>query len=316
MISALVLAINFAAVPNAGTAALGLALVGAAGARGVRDPAEACCQPALRPLRGVATGLLGRGLRRHHRLRLVDGLGVRGTAVPAERPELLDDQFRRCHLAGGHPDGDRGAAVGQADRIPRFEVHAALRLRVLPARVPHDAPPVEGEHPVLEGGPRVRVRGHRGRIRGTRAHSLTGSVRRARVVWPRVRPPGATWAAPSCRSIRGALLTAGSRPRSGAAIVLGCSSEDQITDSVASQLQKSLDGASPSPSSTRSTPRRSPRQPRARSCRATCGPTLRASSPCCWGRSSVFFMFPKKDEEVALVQRYHDGTHSPRPRRR
>ena len=56
----------------------------------VRHPPTACGEPALRPRGRRPADLLGRRLRRHHRLRLVDGRGVRQPAVPAERARLLD----------------------------------------------------------------------------------------------------------------------------------------------------------------------------------------------------------------------------------
>ena len=50
---------------------------------------------ALRPRGGCAAHLLGRGLRRDHRLRLADGGDVHRPAVPPERARLLDPRLRR-----------------------------------------------------------------------------------------------------------------------------------------------------------------------------------------------------------------------------
>ena len=61
--------------------------------------------------------------------------------------------------------GARRAALGEAGRGARRALHAAHRLRVLPARLPHDAAAVEGGHRLLEGRARLRVRRHRRRVR-------------------------------------------------------------------------------------------------------------------------------------------------------
>ena len=98
-----------------------------------------------------AADLLGRRLRRDHRLRLADGGDVHRPAVPPERARLLDPRLGPGDPAGGGPDGDRRAALGEAGRVPRRPLHPAARLRLLPARLPHHAAALEGGHRLLEG---------------------------------------------------------------------------------------------------------------------------------------------------------------------
>ena len=89
MIGAIVLAINFAAVPDKGTLALGLGIISARRARRVRPPPTPGRPPALRPEDRRSPHLLGGGLCRHRRVRLAHGRHVRRPAVPAERARLL-----------------------------------------------------------------------------------------------------------------------------------------------------------------------------------------------------------------------------------
>ena len=118
------------------------------------------------------------------------------------------------------------------------------------------------------------------------SHSLTGSV-------PVTRAGMASGTADLQRdlggaimqSILGALLTAGYASAVAAAIA-DAPNAAEITDSVQTQLQKSFASAEDAPSSTRSTPTRSPpRRPR-RSSTAPTGPTSPGSSPSCSGRRS------------------------------
>ena len=61
---------------------------------GVRASAATRRQPAVRPRGRIANDVLGRGLRRDHRVRIADGRRVREPAVPAERPRLLHRRRR------------------------------------------------------------------------------------------------------------------------------------------------------------------------------------------------------------------------------
>ena len=89
LVAALVLAINFAAVPNEGALALGLG-DRRRGHHRLPDPAARARSTALRPQRRRAPDVLGRGLRRADRVRDADGGDVRRPAVPPERARLLD----------------------------------------------------------------------------------------------------------------------------------------------------------------------------------------------------------------------------------
>ena len=76
---------------------------------------------ALRPRRRGPPHLLGRGLRRDHRLRLADGRDVRRPAVPPERARLLDARRR-----AGDPARRRCCMVLVAPRSAKLvEAHGA-----------------------------------------------------------------------------------------------------------------------------------------------------------------------------------------------
>ena len=126
LVGALILAINFAPVPNEGTLSLGLA-------RRSRSPRCAVfyfrqrrapnplydLEVAARPMFWVAA------CAGHHRLRLADGRGVRQPAVPAERARLLDARGGRGLPARRLLHGARRTALGEARRGARRPLHAA-----------------------------------------------------------------------------------------------------------------------------------------------------------------------------------------------
>ena len=135
--------------------------------------------------------------------------------------------------------------LGEAGRGARSAVHAAHRLRLLPARIPHDAAAVERGDPVLGGRPGVRASSASASgFAGTPAsHSLTGSV-------PVERAGMASGTADLQRdlggaimqSILGALLTAGYAAAAAAAIGASPNAQ-QVTDSVSAELTKSFASA-------------------------------------------------------------------------
>ena len=100
-VGALVLGINFAAVPNETALIVGLFVVAAAGLVAFYIRQRRAQQPALRPRHRRSPDLLGGGLRRPDRVRLADGLDVHRPAVPAERARLLDRRRRAGDPAGG-----------------------------------------------------------------------------------------------------------------------------------------------------------------------------------------------------------------------
>ena len=176
LVAALILGINFAAVPNAGAAAAGLGIVAlAAGVafvlrqRRARTPLYDL-EVAGRRVFWVAAiaGIIVFGI--------VDGVHVHRPAVPPERARLLVAGRRRLDPARGPPDGRRRAAIGQARRGEGRSIHAAVGLRLLPAGVRRDAGAVERGNPVLGGGSRLRPDGDRRRLRRHAGLALADGV--------------------------------------------------------------------------------------------------------------------------------------------
>jgi DHA2 family multidrug resistance protein-like MFS transporter len=167
LVAALILAINFAAVPNRGTLALGLAAISAAALVGfvIRQ------RRAPNPLYDL--NVAG---RRMFWVAACAGIIVFGSLMGAAF--VSGSSCRTC----GYSTLGAGAAflpaiVFMVLVAPRRAVHASVRLRVPAARVRRDAAPVAAGEPVLEGRAGVRVHRDRGRLRGHAAsHSLTGSV--------------------------------------------------------------------------------------------------------------------------------------------
>ena len=168
LVAALVLAINFAAVPNQGALTLGLAAIAVAGLGAFLLRERRTPNPLYDLRVAGAPRLLGRRLRRGDRLRDADGGHVHRPAVPPERPRLLDARGGCLDPPGGGLHGARRAALGEAGRGVRRPPDPARRLRLLPRRVRRDAPVVGRRDPVLEGGARLHVRRHR---RGLRRHA-------------------------------------------------------------------------------------------------------------------------------------------------
>ncbi len=165
MIAAMVLAINFAAVPDRGTLAIGLGLIALAALGAFILRQRRAANPlfdldvAARRIFWVAAcaGIVVFGS--------LDGGHVRRPAVPAERPGLRPARGRRVDPPGRLLHGADRASVGQARRDEGCPVHAARRLRVRAARVPHDAAAVERRHQLLAGRPRLRAGRRRCRLR-------------------------------------------------------------------------------------------------------------------------------------------------------
>ncbi len=88
LVAALVLAINFAALPDQGALTGGPRVDRARGTRGLPDPAAPGTELPLRPRHRAAPRLLGGGMRGRGRFRHVDGRHVHRAAVPAERARL------------------------------------------------------------------------------------------------------------------------------------------------------------------------------------------------------------------------------------
>ena len=167
LVAGLVLSINFAPVPGKGTLVLGLAVIALAAGGGLRLAAASCREPALRPPDRRQADLLGRGVRRDHRLRLAHGRDVRQPAVPPERARLQHGRGRRRLPARDRPDGARRPPLGRADRDARCAGDPPARLRVPVPRLRLDAAVLGGGQQLLED--RHGLRPHRDRRRDSRA---------------------------------------------------------------------------------------------------------------------------------------------------
>ena len=312
MISALVLAINFAAVPNAGTAALGLALVGAAGVAAfvIRQ------KRAANPLYDLSVAS-----RRVFWVAACAGIIVFGSLMASA---FVGQQFLQNVL--NYSTISSGAAI-----LP-----AALLMVIV---APRSAKLIESHGsrftllcgyvfcllgfltmlllwkeniPYWKVGLAYGFVGIGVGFAGTpAAHSLTGSVPVRRVGMASgtadlERDLGGA----IMQSILGALLTAGYAAAIGAAIASD-PNKDQITDSVASQLQKSFDGAI---AVAQQYPKYATQITAAAKSAFLQGDQWAYAAgiiAVLLGAMLVFFMVPKKDEEVALVQRYHDEDAQP-----
>jgi MFS transporter, DHA2 family, multidrug resistance protein len=312
MISALVLAINFAAVPNAGTVALGLALVAAAGVAAfvIRQ------KRAANPLYDLSVAS-----RRIFWVAACAGIIVFGSLMASA---FVGQQFLQNVL--NYSTISSGAAI-----LP-----AALLMVIV---APRSAKLIESHGsrftllcgyvfcllgfltmlllwkeniPYWKVGLAYGFVGIGVGFAGTPAsHSLTGSVPVRRVGMASgtadlQRDLGGA----IMQSILGALLTAGYAAAIGAAIASD-PNKDQITDSVASQLQKSFDGAI---AVAQQYPKYATQITAAAKSAFLQGDQWAYAAgiiAVLLGAVLVFFMFPKKDEEVALVQRYHDEDTQP-----
>ncbi len=305
LVGALILSINFAPVPNEGALVFGLAAIALGRAHRLLHPAAAREESALRLERRRTPNVLGRRVRRDHRLRLAHGRGLHQPAVPAERARLLDARGGCVDPARGGDDGPRRAEVGQACRDTGRPIHAPLRLRLPPARVPHDARRLgrgsarTGRSPSPTSSSAIGVG-----LAGTPAsHSLTGSV-------PVTRAGMASGTADLQRDLGGAilqstfgaLLTAGYASAMSAAIA---ASDQNVTDSTQAQLTKSFAGAE-------AVAGQHPAQATAIVSAAKTSflegddwAYTAGAVAIVIGAVLVFFMFPKRDEEKELLARYH-----------
>ena len=277
----------------------------------VRGRARSSCASAARESRSTTCTSPGGGSSGsprcgHHRLRFAHGRDVHRPAVPAERARLLDIPRRLAILPAAFAMVLVRAAVGTARARPRLALHAAPRLPVLPARLPHDAAAAGGGRAVLEVGLGTRSR-HRHRLFGTPAsHSLTGSV-------PVARAGMASGTADLQRdlggaimqSIFGALLTAGYAAAVSAAIG-GARQARRSPPACRPSSTKSFPSAANVASSTRSTRRRSPPRPRSSFLdgrRLAYGAGAIAVVTVPWSSSSAF---PRRPKRIELLEHYQE----------
>ena len=130
----------------------------------------------------------------------------------------------------------------------------------------------------------------------------------------RPAPPtcSATSAARSC-SRSSARCSPPATPAAAAAAIAASPDKDQVTDSVQAELTKSFSSAADIAERTRSTRARSSPGRRRRSSRATSGPTSAGIIAVLLGAALVFFLFPKRDEESGCSPPTTTGTAAPRP---
>ena len=245
LVAALILAINFAPVPDKGDLALGLAAIAVVALIAFVIRQRRASNP-LYDLHVAARRIFWvAAVRGDHRVRLADGRRVHQPAVPAERARLLDARRGRGVPARDRLHGARRAALGQARRVARRPLHAAVRLRVPAARLRSRCCCCGRRAvPYWKIGLAYVFIGIGVGFAGTPAsHSLTGSV-------PVQRAGMASGTADLQRdlggaimqSIFGALLTAGYAAAAAAAIAAAPNNQ-QINDSVQNQLTKSFAGA-------------------------------------------------------------------------
>ena len=306
LVAALVLAINFAAVPGEGAVAIGLGAIALAATGRVRHPPAPRPLAALRPRDRRAPRLLGRRVRRRDRVRDADGGDVRRPAVPPERARLLDARGRRRDPAGGRGDGALRPALGEARRGARRARHPAVGLRLLPARLRDDAPALGGGRLLLEGRARLRARRRRRRLRGhaglALAHRLGPGQPRGHGLGhgrPPARPRRRDHAVDPRRAAHRGLRGRGGGGRRGLA---GQRADHRRHRGPAAEVVRQRGAGRRA--STRSTPTRSPPAPSRRSSTAPTGPTRPGSSRSCSARRSSSSCSRARDEEEELLARY------------
>ena len=212
-----------------------------------------------------------------------------------------DPPGRRLH-------GARRAALGEARRGARRPLHAAHRLRLLPARLPHDAAALEGGHrrtgrsasATRSSAIGVGLRGH---ARVALAHRIgAGDARRA---WRRAPPTSsATSAARSCSrsSARCSPRATRRRRRRRSPAPRTRRRSPTASQSRAHEVVLEREPTAAAVPAVREPDHR--RAPSRRSSTASTGPTPPASSPSLLGAALVFFMFPKHDDEMQLLATY------------
>ena len=304
--SALILAINFAPVPNETTLVVGLAaIVDRRPASRSSSGSAARANPLydLDVARAAIFWVAACG--GHHRVRLADGRDVHRPAVPAERARLLDARGRRRDPAGGGVHGARRAALGQARRGARRAIHAA-RPATSSASSASSRCWCCGRRasPTGRSGSATRSSAIGVGFAGTPAsHSLTGSV-------PVTRAGMASGTADLQRdlggaimqSIFGALLTAGYAAAIATAIAASPNSEQVSDQRRRPQLTKSFASAAATAAAVSAVLEPDHRRgeavvPR----RRTNGPTRPGIVAILSGAALVFFMFPKHDDEERLL---------------
>jgi hypothetical protein len=200
LVGALILGINFAAVPNETALIIGLFAVAAA-ALGAFFIRQRRAKNPLYDLTPRPPDLLGSGLCRDHRLRLADGRDVHRAAVPPERASTYSTvQAGLAILPAAAFMVVVAPALGAARRGARRPLHAAARLRVRLSGLSDDARPLEENISYWKVALGYSFVGIGVGLAGTPAsHSLTGRCPSSGSGWLRAPPTcSATWAERSC----------------------------------------------------------------------------------------------------------------------
>ena len=308
LVAGIVLAINLAPVPDAGTIAIGLALIAlAAGVAFVIRQRRA--KPPLYDLDIAARrDLLGRRRRRHHRVRVAHGRDVHRPAVPPERARVRHARGRSLDPPGG------GAAWSSSPHDRRSSSRRAARgSRCSSATFSACSASSRCWSLWKEGIPYWKVGLAYGFVgigvgfAGTPAsHSLTGSV-------PVERAGMASGTADLQRdlggaimqSILGALLTAGYAAAFASAIA-GAPNGSQVSDNVEAELTKSFSSAA---NTAQQYPQYSKQIIAAAKTSFIDGADWAYAAgiiAILLGAALVFFFFPKMRREKELLQEYHD----------
>ena len=245
LFGALILAINFAPVPNEGKLVLTLVLIALAAGIAFIVRQRRATNPLYDLHVAGASDVLGRRRGRHHRVRIADGRDVHRSAVLAERARLLDVPLGTRDHSRRRDDG------ALAPRSAKLVATKGARFTLLVGYVFCFLGFLTMLLLWKEGIPYWKVGlgyafiGIGVGFAGTPAsHSLTGSV-------PVQRAGMASGTADLQRdlggaimqSILGALLTAGLRDRDGEAHRRFARTPQQVTDSTQSALTKSFSSA-------------------------------------------------------------------------
>ena len=309
LVGALVIGINFAAVPSSGeiiAITAGITIV--AGVAFVLRQRRAA-----NPLYDLdvagAPDLLGRGVRGHHRLRLADGLDVHRPAVPAGRARLRHPRRRRGDPPGRDPDGPRRAPVGQDGRAST--VPAAPSSRATPSCS-------SASWPCCCCGRRTSRTGRSGwPTRWSASASASPGPR------PRTRSPGpfpsSGWAWRRAPPTSSAISAGRSCSRSSArcwspatqrpanAAIAASAQASNVTSSVQAELTKSFAGAE---SVAQQYPQYSDQIIAAAKTSFLKGDQwayMAGIIAVLLGAALVAFRFPKREEEEALLAAYHQA---------
>ena len=311
-IAAIVLAINFAPVPNKGSGGAGSGGARARRAGRLSIAPEAHQVSVVRSASCRTSYLLGRGVGRDRRVRQPDGRDIRGSAVPAERARLLDARRGSLDFASCAADGGDRATLGQAGGHARGQVHLLVGYIFCLLGIHHDAALWKTGIPYWKVALAYCFIGIGVGFAGTPAsHSLTGSVPSDAREWhPGTADLQRDLGGAIIQSIMGALLTAGFATAVSKAIA---SAPNKVADhqqrpehSHQVILERRIGGQSVSALCECNHGRRKVLV------RFRIGLVLRGGIiAITFGAALIFFLFPGKNDEQRLLAEYQAQDTSP-----